>query len=136
MTEARNLSELADRVENLTGPDRELDYEIWCALTEDTTYWSLHKWANGKYSLRYWPGGPEPQYPTLPRYTASLDAAMTLAIPTHHIIGIEELPRDWTVKIGSRSNDREPVSWAECGSLPCAITSAWLQARARAQGEG
>lgn len=50
------LLALADRVEALTGPDREVDAAIWCEL-------------NGEMAVLT---------PNLSYYTASLDAAMTL----------------------------------------------------------
>jgi hypothetical protein len=64
------LLELAERCEAATGPDRELDAEIASTLG----------WANVGPGNR---GGrcgrsPEGTWKTVPRYTASLDAAMTL----------------------------------------------------------
>jgi hypothetical protein len=53
--EATNLSTLADRVEAATGPDREIDDEIRTAMA--------YTYETGTLA---------------PRYTASLDAAMTL----------------------------------------------------------
>jgi hypothetical protein len=84
-----NLLELADRVERLTGPCRETDAAIWCAL-------------NGKKYKGHFPVYGEPsktrvEYTDPPKrtrlvsgphvggdalqYTASIDAAMTLVPP-------------------------------------------------------
>jgi hypothetical protein len=62
-----HLLALADRCEKATGPDRELECRIWCALNGHT--FDLCKQVVGDLS----------KWEVAPAYTASLDAAMTLA---------------------------------------------------------
>ena len=102
MTPTREtLLALADRVEALTGPDREVDFLIWAATsgvaeiswpTEGHPMtpgkggrvegygpdgeWNLYGFIDPQSSERNWqPYGGEDRYP---RFTRSLDAAMTL----------------------------------------------------------
>lgn len=63
MTDRSKLLALAYAVEKLTGPDREVDGEIYCAL-------GLAPFAEGAFDAY-----------RAPAYTASLDAAMTLVGP-------------------------------------------------------
>lgn len=85
-----DLEELACRVEGLTGPDREVDADIWASINggyiEEALYgpvvwindkgWVKHKVAlgDGIWRERELLGRAD----TAPAYTASLDAAMTL----------------------------------------------------------
>jgi hypothetical protein len=84
MTE--NLNALADRVEAASGPDRELD-----ALIAIQVAWRWEGWAEGdiaveesarKFGVEYVvdrvANSHKSIWKLLPRYTASLDAAMTL----------------------------------------------------------
>ncbi|WP_420140186.1 hypothetical protein [Sphingomonas sp.] len=60
-----SLLELAERAEKVTGPDRELDIAIWRLVDPK----AIEVEAQGRRPL-----------PWLHRYTASLDAAMTLYV--------------------------------------------------------
>jgi hypothetical protein len=66
--DANKLDELADRVERLTGPDREVDAAIMRLFTNSVESYDGDFW--------YGPHGTigEP----VPAYTASIDAALTL----------------------------------------------------------
>jgi hypothetical protein len=67
------LLKLAERCEQATGPDRELDAAAHTATTGFEPRIGGIGWAKGELVVPLCPGwGP------LPRYTASLDAAMTL----------------------------------------------------------
>lgn len=74
MTRADELLALAELVEALTGPDREVDAEIAIALGwNDVRYDRLHG--------NYWEHQVGDEYEVgrvIPEWTASLDAAMTL----------------------------------------------------------
>ncbi len=79
MTDTSSLSHLIERLEKATGPDRELDVEIQEAVVGLEMYESIAERGGGK-CIRYYPGPPGPTYRALPRYTSSIDAAMTLAL--------------------------------------------------------
>jgi len=71
------MNDLIARLEAATGPDRELDAEIYRTAVGLGMYETIvHRF--GDFFVRNYPGPPEPEYRRLPRYTASLDAAMTL----------------------------------------------------------
>ena len=82
------MKELIERIEGAEGPSRELDAEI--ALTQGWSELPGDNWC-----------GPEGQI-AVPRYTASLDAAMSLVpegmqwrVDSHHnIAGVFEYPTD------------------------------------------
>ena len=62
------MTKLADKIEALEGPSREVDAEIAIAVGR-----TLQVWREGGHSMPgYWADDPPPTY------TASLDAAMTL----------------------------------------------------------
>lgn len=131
MADAAKLRELADKVEKLSGPDRETDCLIHNAL------WGTRMWAdthgfechdtNGHGGM--WRANP-------PRYTASLDAAMTL------------VPEGWWLEALSDQISAGPDSMTILGCMaelgcygrlgkqrvaetrPLAVASAALRARA------
>jgi hypothetical protein len=80
------MMELADRVEALSGPDREVDLAIILALGthvlerrgRDRREWLYPVARAGRLDPSFYSWG----YDALPRYTASLDSAMTLVDPT------------------------------------------------------
>jgi hypothetical protein len=91
MTNERAQTELAERCEKAAGPDRELDAQIIEAL-------GYHRTVEGSYYtgpiLRYYGKGPIGEVGrlkklTIPKFTASLDAAMTL-VPEGWRAGFEE----------------------------------------------
>jgi hypothetical protein len=101
---------LADRVESLTGPDREVDARI------QNSVFGWHKWA----SDTPWIASDE----GLPAYTASLDAAMSLASdPTLEQFGGSLGILRWAMDMLERAK-------ADAPALPRYVTAAALRARA------
>lgn len=91
-----SLSELAARVEAAMGSDRELDAQIWIAVTPGATRRELrgiHK-ASGKEQVIDETREPDGRLIVVPAFTASLDAAMTL------------VPDGWFWMAGHRDNNR------------------------------
>ena len=74
------LVALADRVEALAGPCRETDVAIWLAETPGTTrvQWSYVHKATGRVCEVDETRDADRRLITVPTFTASLDAAMTL----------------------------------------------------------
>lgn len=64
------MSDLIERLERATGPSAELDARIWCELN-GSDYIAPHTWEgqSGKLYVHDY---------TVPAYTASIDAALTL----------------------------------------------------------
>ncbi|MCS6326519.1 MAG: hypothetical protein H8K06_05450 [Nitrospira sp.] len=89
MTDTSSLSHLIERLEKATGPDRELDVEIQETVVGLEMYESIAERGGGK-CIRYYPGPPGPTYRALPRYTSSIDAAMTL-VPEGWRAGIDPI---------------------------------------------
>jgi hypothetical protein len=124
----RKLSDLIERVEKATGPDREIDYEI--ART-------IEGYANAPTDLEgiqaadhgagIWPDGGQPG-----RYTASLDAAIALVervLPDANCYGVEKDPRSWIAHVSR--NQVDSGHWlkeAEHKTAPLALLSALLRA--------
>jgi len=110
------LLRLAERVEGLDGPDREVDAAIWYAVFERPRPGDkIDKDIIGKW----------------PRYTASMDAAMTLVPEGYCVSAMGEVPDDcdWYCCLwGENESEGEPERRAK--TLPLAITSATLRARA------
>lgn len=144
------LLQLADRCERATGPDRELDALIWCALNGFTeiTYptdapsarieaknasgeWRLIGWVDpGKTQRNFSPYGGNDAYPD---YTASIDAAMTL-VPEGMEVSLGNEPIEWWAHVGPR-DDPNSDETAYTGSTPAlALCVAALRARAASKG--
>lgn len=139
------LVALAERVEKLTGPDREVDclvvdivggppegYQRACVHDVTQPYW----WSATDSKAPYW---------VAPRYSASLDAAMSLADPSWWLT--LRGPLSEQAYGYSRPEEREfrchfemigaPYSAGARGAtLPLAVVAACLKGRARAGGEG
>lgn len=86
------LLELADRCEKAAGPDRELDAVIWLHLPEQESHAWKHE--GDEFSHAYQISGAD----FIPKFTASLDAAMTL------------VPEGQSVRMGTNSG----APWAQC----------------------
>lgn len=123
MTDRDALLALADRVEALAGPDREVDAIIQRALGDDTTgHWFADR--NGAWVTDA----------LAPIYTASLDAAMTLA------------PNAYRVRLGRLEDGRGSAwvypptagpadEWARLAATPAlALCAASLRALAGERG--
>jgi hypothetical protein len=120
------LLELAERCEQATGPDRELDCRIWLAATGGLSFELGHAVVP---DLGQWQA---------PAYTASLDAAMTLSRPNWWFSANAPLsPQAYGY---SREDERRPragfemmempyMAGARAETLPLAICAAALRAR-------
>jgi len=141
-----DLIALAERVEKLGGPCRETDVEIARAV----------RWLPERVNPIAWDGRNYELAPSywfkdgfgLPRYTASIDAAMTLCEP-HWWINMSA-PLSPDAYGYSRESQRRPRAGMECigdpyssggngATLPLAVSSMALRARAsmtRTTGDG
>lgn len=125
------IADILTRLQQATGPDKELDAEIWLATTEGAT----RKAAEVKSSTDKWPPyvidetrDATGRLITVPAYTASIDASLALVerkLPGKHILigkGQTELTKPWA-RIGS---------WSGCDAvaetLPLAILIALFTA--------
>jgi len=142
--ERAKLLALADRVEALAGPDREVDAEIACAIKFRNHRPAQPDDFDGKYG--YSPGDikVDTGFLTAESYTRSLDAAMTL-LDRHGVllhlsdIGADGLPY---ARVGRPDLDEAPifsgissgiaVKATPTSGLAIALTAASLRARARA----
>lgn len=129
---SEDLLRLAERVEKLEGPDREVDLEI--ARYRGVTVWKRNDDDTGNYETTHW------------HYTASIDAAMTMAGQGYHLAFDVHFMDDENV-IRYRGYSFRP-DWAKwnphdmawlnrdgsesplCATPALAITSAALRARA------
>ncbi len=105
------LLALADRVEALTGPDREMDAAIWAIGT-----------------LREWPPRldilAQAYRDNAPRYTASIDSAMTL-VPEGYGFMVDGFKDAWFADL-----DAGQQMSAHATTPALALTAAALRARA------
>lgn len=117
-----SLIELVERVEAASGPDRELDLRIQMATNPE---WAPIKENEVNFHVRY--GGH-------PRFTASLDAAMSL-VPEEMRDEIEITTLYKVARVGINLNhgpDGSPFYGSnESSSIPLAICAAALRARAQ-----
>jgi hypothetical protein len=121
------LSDLISRVEKLTGPDREVDAAIWEATEANQDYKSIHHYG-GDLVIRYYPGPPEPTYHRLPRFTASLDAAMTL-VPEGRGWVLKSVARTCEARISGEDGTPRFIG-ASAATPALALAAAALRARA------
>lgn len=134
MTRAEML-ELAERVEQASGPERDLDAEIALAITGNTAQLSEGGnmiWCGGWHSvLADLPAVPwSGRWVQVARYTASLDAALTLVPDTHC----------WALFVGRlatqaaywrRAEDESAATtWVVAATPSLALCAAALRARA------
>lgn len=82
---SEELQRILERVEGASGPDRELECRIWCAIEGHTFYMLMAPGrSNSSWSFSYVVKGdqlPTWRDPTIyvPRYTESFDAALALS---------------------------------------------------------
>lgn len=148
------LLALADRVEKLTGPDREVDAEIYAITSEAIDYQRiaikmsdasrLERWHDGWVTVYGAKGEADPYPEDLARYTSSLDVAKTL------------VPKGWGWQLSQTgvagawliSDGEQPITvdgltfpgvtaqvGAKAISPALALTCAALRARAHGGGE-
>lgn len=120
------LLELAARCEAAEGPDRELDEAIFVLVNPPPKGWRHSGWPD--------PHNPASVIYSVPAYTASLDAAMTLVLegcwdhmevywPDHQMLG-------WTVHLLPNANLRRGEYSGFAQSHALALCAASLRARA------
>ena len=130
-----DLLVLADRVEKLTGPDRDLEAEIWLACTPGATRdkWSyIHK-ATGRECTVDETRDATGRLVIVPSYSTSIDAALTL-LPE----GLEfEFTNLYGVAaVGIGLNTESPCyARREDGNITLALLAAILRARQAADTE-
>jgi hypothetical protein len=143
---SKHLLDLAERCEAATGPDRELDCRIHCAVKD----WPIEQLGNEFYALidgkRYMVGwlGNEVKSAYYacrtdsgaPLYTASLDAAETL-VPNGYkwsvFGGGYATVEPWS---GEESDDECGTSETKCATPALALTAAALRSRAELARKG
>ena len=132
MTDRTALLALAGRVERLTGPDREVDAEIWLAVTPGATrrktsyvHAATQRTCELDETRVLQPDGRR-ELVIVPNYTASLDAALTLV-----------LEDAWVSLTMQRQMNRADIRWSDdssvvrSGATPAlAMVAAALRARA------
>jgi hypothetical protein len=137
---------LADRCEQATGPDRELDCEIWADANDLKLEWQGNCLVAGIEGVIGWidPGEHSRNFSTnrsatgpaaIPAYTASLDAAMTL-VPEGWEVALywgmsgfkpeAQLERD---ELRLKNPGFEPIS-GTAETIALALCAAALRARA------
>lgn len=133
------LRELAERVENLDGPCRETDAEIAiivrCRSTLKGTpveswFWdNFNEWQASKagrvYALNN--RGERGVWFDIPKYTASIDAAMTL-VPKGAEIQLTDIYGVAAATVGCNTPEPEHA-WHKGGILALALCAAALRAR-------
>lgn len=134
-----SLLDLAARVEGATGPDRELDAEIWLAITPGATRKETVIPANG--TRRGWTideardeGG---RLIIVPAYMQSLDAALTLvpsecAVSTGHAADGDPYHYVTFLSITDYATDEETEFEGRSNNWAASIVAAALRARAGA----
>lgn len=141
------LLALAERVEQATGPDRELDCAVRMAVYAPEGATMEQSPINGNWCIysgkSFRTGKPALWESHLGRnqaFTASLDAAMSLVGEQHRILTINEQDiddeRPWVVRLTERHAEfgRAKVTNAIAATPALALVAASL--RARAMGEG
>lgn len=136
-----DLLALAERVEKLTGPDREVDKEIWLATSEGVTRnrWSYTHAATGRVcevdETREESGG----LIIVPAFTSSIDAAVMLAPAGQILVRTGGAKPDFT-------GHTQPYAHIDCegpldseawaATMPLAMCAAALKARSKSSTEG
>ncbi len=120
--ERERLIQLAARCEKASGPDRAIDSAIHAAL--GLGVWTSDEWAEVEAEL------PPASIPEAARYTASLDASLSL-VPEGWRKMVDDLDRTPEAII---STPDQRQSWdGAAATLPLALCAAALRARAEAQ---
>lgn len=131
------LLALADRVEKLTGPDREVDIQIELALGLVPEPYERAV-CHGVPQMYFWDREDNhAPYVTPERYTELVDDAMLL-VPADRRIGLVQEPSGgWQcAMLTLGSDDRDQCMVEHIKSPALALTCAALRARAHGGGEG
>lgn len=100
-----DLTALLARMEAAAGPDREWDRRLWKATGQGTIRLVTGLGMNGRTPGRQTAFGPDGLVSTVPRYTASLDAALAL---------VERVLPGQAVIVGMRQTP-DTMPWARVG---------------------
>ena len=146
--EAMRIASIIERVEAGTGPDRELDQAIYCAVTVAQGH-RIKKLVGG--DLEVWPKRDDRFFTVQPGmvlpYTASLDAAMTLVPKAWRLVGACEqqnseffaslFPRDPDAAgvLPTHQGFAEAVCRGHGATFALALTAAAVRAYARRVGD-
>jgi hypothetical protein len=138
------INKLADRVEGLTGPDREVDCRVQLVKNPTATIMTHGRGWKGEHSAKYtfavdliddWESFA--LFIDAPRYTASLDAAMSLVPEGMHPSVSKNVRSDiWRAWVVTTTYDkfRKPIynhkDATEAATHALALTAAALRARA------
>ena len=129
------LLALADRVEGLTGGDREVDFLIAEALSADKDHWlgcrvRQDRW----FHMSDW----KVEHPipvrwewSQPLYTASLDAAMSL-VPDDFNFSVDRIGSECGAVVNRTPFTKTAAISNRCATPALALTAACLRARASA----
>lgn len=107
-------SELIAALEKATEPSRKLDLDIYLASNGLTQYEQV-VWHGANPVIRYYPGPPGAEYRGIPRYTTSLDAALTLVPRGWASVVYIETDGSGDVRIGKYTGDE---SFMDVGITP------------------
>ena len=124
------LIELAGRCERATGPDRELDAEIAKAVGYEVEWATIgpdHR-REELVQVRTYPGELSPTSRNLRRYTASIDAAMTL-VPEGYFWTGGTHPEFGAAMVVTNDPDSE-LNASKAATPALALAAAALKARA------
>lgn len=140
MSNRTTLEALLARVLEGTGPDRELDGEIW-RIAEPAAFAAQHgldckPWryiGNGVWRDDSDPEGHNKAF--APPYTASLDAALTLVPEGWHWSVSGTVNREYHARIVPPAGSLKTFvgHWREAKSAPCALIAVCLKARIETQ---
>jgi hypothetical protein len=149
MTQEKDYLDLADRVEAAKGPDRELDCLIWAAATEQQVVWTgadnhlliigsaAIGWIDpGEHSRNFGCNRLATGPGSIPAYTASIDAAVTV-VPEGWTWSIPGFVKPWwDCRIVRLADGRvsQPLP-QPCETPPLAILAAALRAHASRVGD-
>ena len=132
MTRADELLGLAERVEALTGPDREVDAEIAVAVSGDKGAWVVGPSPQSVFAHQPgWYRTSDDKSHQAPPFTASLDAAMSL-VPKDRRVSIVQLPDGaWgAAMLVLEPSQADPCLIQDAKSAALALTAAALRALA------
>jgi hypothetical protein len=136
---------LADRCEQATGPDRELDCEIWADANDLKLEWQGNCLVAGIEGVIGWidPGEHSRNFSTnrsatgpaaIPAYTASLDSAMTLVPEGYRLTGLAETivdcPQPWRAILWEKKRNTKKRPHGDGATASLALCAAALKARA------
>lgn len=138
MTDRSKLLALAEAVEKLTGPDRETDARIAHAIK-----WRWDDWAEGDLCIESYTveavidrsqNSHNSIWQHLPRFTGSMDAAMTLVPEGWQTLGVEQSHdgAEWIWRLYPAYRSDSAV-FGQSTTPALALTAACLRARAQAE---